>query len=63
MLPPIFLYSINDNENNYPGEPVNIHIKSLVNIIQESNWVIITKKGKGKLLLFCGNRETGNYNL
>ena len=29
----------------YPGEPVNIHIKSLINIIQENNRVITTKKG------------------
>ena len=28
----------------YPGEPVNINIKSLINIIQENNWVITTKK-------------------
>ena len=25
--------------------------------MQENNWVITTKKGKGKLKLFCGNRE------
>ena len=30
---------------NYPGEPVNVHIQSLINIIQENNWVITTKKG------------------
>ena len=29
----------------YPGETVNIHIQSLINIIQENNWVITTKKG------------------
>ena len=29
----------------YTGEPVNIHIQSLKNIIQENNWVITTKKG------------------
>ena len=40
-----------------PGEPVNIHTQSLINIIQENNWVITTKKGKGKLPLFCGNGE------
>ena len=40
---------------NYPGEPDNIHIQSLINIISENNWVITTKKGKGKLPLFCGN--------
>ena len=31
--------------NKYdPGEPVNIHIQSLRNIIQDNNWVITTKK-------------------
>ena len=29
----------------YPGEPVNIHIQSLINIIKENNRVITTKKG------------------
>ena len=28
-----------------------------MNIIQEKNWVITTKKGKGKLPLFRGNVE------
>ena len=41
----------------YPGEPVNIHIQSRINIIQENNWVIATKNGKGKVPLFCGNVE------
>ena len=27
----------------YPDGPVNIHIQSLINIIQENNWVITTK--------------------
>ena len=31
----------------YPGEPVNIHIPSLINIIEENNRVITTKKGQG----------------
>ena len=39
----------------YPGEPVNIHMQSLINIIQDTNWVITTKKGKGKLPLFRGH--------
>ena len=45
--------------NTYdPGEPVNIHIKPLINITQDNNRVIITKKkGKGKLPLFIGNGE------
>ena len=29
----------------YPGEPVNKRIQSLINITQEKNWVITTKKG------------------
>ena len=40
-----------------PGEPVNIHIQLLINIIKVKNWVINTKKGKGKLPLLCRNRE------
>ena len=31
-------------KNNYPGEQVNILIRSLINNIQEKNWVIVTKK-------------------
>ena len=41
----------------YPGRPVNIHIQSLINIIQDNNWIITTKKGKGKLPLFRSNVE------
>ena len=41
----------------YPGEPVDIHIKSLINIILENNRVITIKNGKGKLPIFFGNRE------
>ena len=37
LVTPDFLYNIYDNEKYYPGEPVNIHIQSLVNIIQEKN--------------------------
>ena len=40
-----------------PDEPVNIHIKSLITIIQEKNWVITTKKVKGKLPFFHGNKK------
>ena len=39
----------------YPGEPVNMHIESLINISQGYNWVIITKNGKGKSPLFRVN--------
>ena len=52
-----FSYNIYDHEEYYPGEPVNIHIQSLINIIQDKNWVITTKNGKGKLPLFCGNAK------
>ena len=31
----------------YIGEPFNIHIQSLINIIQENNRVITNKKGRG----------------
>ena len=44
----------------YADEPVNINIQSLINIIQDNNWVITNKKGKGKLPLFSGNRERVN---
>ena len=43
--------------NKYnPGEPINIYIQPLINIMQENNRVITTKRGKDKLPLFCGNR-------
>ena len=45
LVNPDFSYNIYDHEKYYPGEPVNIHIQSLINIIQENNWVITTKKG------------------
>ena len=45
LVIPNFLYEIYDHEKYYPGEPVNIYIQSLINIIQENNWVITTKKG------------------
>ena len=52
-----FLYNIYDYETIFPGEPVNIHIQSLINIIQDNNRVITIKKDKVKSPLFCGNRE------
>ena len=57
LLPQFFSYNIYDNQKYYPGETVNIHIRSLINIIQDKNWVITTKKVKGKLPLFSGNGE------
>ena len=56
-LPPIFCITFTTMCNYYPGEPVNIHIQSLINIMQDNNRVITTKKGKGKLPLFSGNVE------
>ena len=44
-LPPIFSYYIYDNEKYYPGEPVDIHIQSLLNIIQEYNFFNYHQKG------------------
>ena len=43
--------------NYYLDETDNIHIQPLINSIHEKNWLITTKKGKGKLPLFCGNGE------
>ena len=40
LVTPNFSYNIYDHERYYPGESVNIHIQSLINIIQENNWVI-----------------------
>ena len=45
LSPPIFPYKICDNEKYYPGEPVNIHIKSLIDMIQDNSCGIMTKKG------------------
>ena len=56
-LPPIIRITYTIIKIYYPGEPVNIHIQSLIEIIQENNWVITKKQGKGKLKLFCGNGE------
>ena len=53
MLPK-FSSIIYTNTKN-PVEPLNILIKSLILIIQENNRVITTKKGKGKLPIFCSN--------
>ena len=57
LVTPNFLYNIYDDEKYYPGEPVNIQIQSLINIIKENNREITAKKGKDELPLFCGNVE------
>ena len=45
LVTPNLLYNIDDDEKYYPGEPVNIHIQSLINIGKENNGVISSKKG------------------
>ena len=47
LVNPNFIYNIYNIEKYYPGKPVNIHTQSLINITQENNLVINTKKGKG----------------
>ena len=44
----------------YSGEPVNIHIKLSIKIIQYKNWVITTKKGYGKITIILWECRTGN---
>ena len=43
-LPPFVSITYTIMNKYYPGEPVHIHIQSLINIIQGSNWVITIKK-------------------
>ena len=57
LVTPIFCITYTIMNKQYSVEPVNIHIRSLINIILENNWLITTKKGKGKLPIFCGNGE------
>ena len=45
LLPTIFHIKYTIIKRYYPGEQVNLYIQSLINIIQENNWVIDTKKG------------------
>ena len=43
---PQFFSIVYTTMNKYfPGETVNIHIQSFINIMQENNWLITTKKG------------------
>ena len=51
------MFNIYDHEKYYAGEPVNIHIESLINIIQDNNRVTPQEKDNGKLKLFFGNVE------
>ena len=45
LVTSIFCITYTIMNKYYPGEPVNIPIQSLINIMQEKNWVITTKKG------------------
>ena len=45
LVTPNFLHNIYDREKYYPGEPVNVYIQSLINIIQVNSWLITIKKG------------------
>ena len=45
LVTPNFCITYTIMEKHYPGEPVNIHIQSIINIIQDNNCVITTKKG------------------
>ena len=44
LLPPLFRITYKTTKIYYPGEPVNIHKQPLINIIQDNNKVINTKK-------------------
>ena len=57
LVTPNFFIKYTIIKKEYPVEPVNIHIQSFINSIQENNWVITTKNGKVKLPLSCGNGE------
>ena len=56
-IPQIFRIIYTIMKKYYPGEPVNRHMKSLINTIQDRNRVITTKNGKVKLPLLCSNGE------
>ena len=57
LLPPNFLITYIIMNKYYTVETFNIHIQSLINIMQNNNRLITTKKGKDKLPIFCGNGE------
>ena len=55
---PQFFITYTITNKYYPGEPVNIHVQQLINIIQENNRLITTKKRvRVNLPFFSGNRE------
>ena len=44
LVTPLLFITYMTMNKYYPGEPINIHIQPLINIMQEKNWVITTKK-------------------
>ena len=45
FVAPNFCITYTIMKKYYPGEPVNIHIQLLVDIIQEKSWAVTTRKG------------------
>ena len=43
LIPPKYFVTYMIMKKYYPGEPVNINIQSLIDIIQQKNWLIATK--------------------
>ena len=43
FVPSNFCIKYRTMKKNYVRKPVHIHIQSLINIIQEKNWVVTTK--------------------
>ena len=57
LFTPNIFYNIYNREKYHLFETINNHIQPLIDIIQDNNRVITTKKGNGKLPLFSGNGE------
>ena len=47
LISPVFCIIYTIMKKYSPSQPVNIHIQSLINMIQDNNWLITTKQGKG----------------
>ena len=63
LFTPNFLYNIYDNEWYHSVEPVNIYIQSLLNIMQEKNWVITTKKWYDSITIILWQWRMDNSHL
>ena len=55
IVTPYFCITYTILKDYYPGEPVNIHTQSSINIIQEKIGKVPPKKGKVRLEIFCCN--------